>query len=28
VFFKAHDDVCDLSGVWYGIFENRRSAET
>jgi hypothetical protein len=28
VFFKAHNDVCDLSGVWYGIFEKRRSAET
>ena len=20
-FLKAHDDVCDLSGVWYGFFE-------
>jgi hypothetical protein len=28
VFFKAHDDACDLSGVWYEIFEKRRSAET
>jgi hypothetical protein len=28
VFFKAHNDVCDLSGVWYGIFEKRCSAET
>jgi hypothetical protein len=28
VFFKAHDDVCDLSGVWYEIIEKRRSAET
>jgi hypothetical protein len=27
-FLKAHDDVCDFSGVWYGFFERRRSAET